>query len=108
MKALLVLLIVVVLMIYVFSSCLISESSWATREKTHDSLREVAGLPSVSIGNLSPTARNPGLEVLCTGLYDVPGGYCSYFTLGVPFINFPMGGNITVGDKNEEAISESP
>ncbi len=42
------------------------------------------GLSSVAVGNLNPSARNPGIELLCTGLYDVPGGYCNYFTLGVP------------------------
>jgi len=65
-------------------------------------------LPSLSIGNLNPAARNPELEILCTGLYDVPGGYCNYFTLGVPFINYTMSWNITVSGKNEEAASESP
>jgi hypothetical protein len=36
---------------------------------------------------------------LCTGLYDVPGGYCSYFSLGVSFINFTMADNFTTGEK---------
>ena len=98
MKGRIVLLIVVALVIFVSFSCLISEMSWATKENTRDSLRELVGLPSVAIGNLNPAARNPGLEVLCTGLYDVPGGYCSYFTLGAPFINFTASGNITVSD----------
>jgi len=108
MKGRIVLLVVVVLMIYVSFSCLISEISWATKEKTPYSMRELVGLPSLSIGNLSPAARNPGLEVFCTGLYDVPGGYCNYFTLGASFINFTMSGNITVSEKNEEPIPESP
>jgi hypothetical protein len=108
MKGRIVLLVVVVLLIYVSFSCLISEISWATKEKAPDSLRELVGLPSLSIGNLSPAARNPGLEIFCTGLYDVPGGYCNYFTLGVSFINFTMSGNITVSDENEKTIHKSP
>ena len=79
-------------------SCATSEISWSNKENAHDPTRELVGLPSIAIGNLSPSARVPGLELLCTGLYDVPGGYCGYFTDGVPFIDFPMGGNITVSD----------
>ena len=108
MKGRIVLLAVVVLMIYVSFSCLISEISWATKGKTTDPLRELVGLPSLSTGNLNPAARNPGLEILCTGLNDVPGGYCNYFTLGVSFVNFTISWNITVGDRNEEAIHQSP
>lgn len=108
LKGRIVVLVVAALMIYVSLSCLISEASWATKEKTADSLRELVGLPSLSVGNLSPAVRNPGLEVLCTGLYDVPGGYCNYFTLGVSFINFTTNWNITVSDRNEEAFHKSP
>ena len=99
---------VVLLMVYVSLSCLISEVSWATKGKTNDSLRRLVGLPSLSTGNLNPAARNPGLEILCTGLNDVPGGYCSYFTLGVSFMNFTKSWNITVSDGNEETIHKSP
>jgi hypothetical protein len=95
-------------MIFVSVSCLISEVSWTTKGKTTDSLRELVGLPSLSTGNLNPAARNPGLEILCTGLNDVPGGYCNYFTLGVSFINYTTVWNITVSDSNEEANQESP
>jgi len=108
LKGRIILLVAVALMIYVFLSCLISEASWVAKEKTTDSLRELVGLPSLSAGNLSPAIRNPGLEMLCTGLYDVPGGYCNYFTLGVSFINFTTNWNITVSDRNEEAIHKSP
>ena len=108
LKGRIVLLVVVVLLVYVSLSCLISEASWAKRTKTTDSLRELVGLPTLSTGNLSPAARNPGLEILCTGLYDVPGGYCSYFTIGVAFVNFTVNWNITASDMNEESIQESP
>jgi hypothetical protein len=90
---------VTVLLAFVFLSCALSEISWSMKEDTPDALRQVVGLPSVAIGNLNPSARNPGLELLCTGLYDVPGGYCNYFALGVPFINFTMAGNFTTGGK---------
>jgi hypothetical protein len=80
---------------FVSLSCIASEVSWANKEKVVDPTRELVRLPSVAIGNLSPAARNPGLEIFCTGLYDTPGGYCTYFTDGVPFTGFPPGGNIT-------------
>ena len=90
---------VAVLMVFVFLSCAASEISWSIKENTPNALRRVVGLPSVAVGNLNPSARNPGLEYLCTGLYDVPGGYCNYFALGVPFINFTMADNFTTGGK---------
>jgi hypothetical protein len=108
LKKRIVLFVVAALMVYVSISCLISEASWATKEKTTDSLRELVGLPSLSVGNLNPAVRNPGLEILCTGLYDVPGGYCNYFTIGVSFISFTTDWNITVSDGNEEALHKSP
>ena len=86
----------VILLTFVFVSCALSEISWSTKGDNTGSLRYIVGLPSVAVGNLSPAARNPGVEVLCTGLYDVPGGYCNYFSMGVPFINFPMATNFTV------------
>ena len=82
-------------------SCVANQISWASKENAFDATRDVVGLPSIAIGNLSPSARFPGLEFLCTALYDVPGGYCGYFTDGVPFIGFPTGGNITVSDINK-------
>ena len=96
MKSKVLIVIIAVLLTFVFVSCAISELSWSTRENNNDSLRYVVGLPSVAVGNLSPAARNPGVEVLCTGLYDVPGGYCNYFSMGVPYIGFPMASNFTV------------
>ncbi len=83
-------------LIVVFSSCIISELSWSKKENSTDSLRQLVGLPSIAVGNLSPAARNPSMEILCTGLYDTPGGYCSYFTDGIPFVDSPINGNITV------------
>ena len=90
---------VVVLLTFVFLSAVWSEISWSMKENAPNALRQVVGLPSVAVGNLNPSARNPGLEFLCTGLYDVPGGYCNYFALGVPLINFTLAGNFTIGGK---------
>ena len=87
---------IVVLLAFVFVSCGLSEFSWSSKSNSADNLRYVTGLPSLALGNLSPSARNPGVEVLCTGIYDVPGGYCIYFSMGVPFIDFPMANNFTV------------
>ncbi len=89
----------VVLLSFVFLSCTLSEVSWSNRVNTPNAMRQIVGLPSVAIGNLNPSARNPGLELICTGLYDVPGGYCNYFALGVSFINFTMASNFTTGEK---------
>jgi len=90
--------IIVLLLAFVFISCSLSEFFWSTRSNSEDNLRYVIGLPSIAIGNLSPAARNPGIEVLCTGIYDVPGGYCIYFSPGVPYIEFPMANNFTINE----------
>jgi hypothetical protein len=87
------------LMVFVFLSSAVNQVSWANKENTQDKMRQIVGLPSIAIGNLNPSARNPGLELLCTGLLDVPGGYCFYFTNGVPFVNGTLSENITVGGK---------
>ena len=94
---------IAILLMFVFVSCAASEISWSIKENDAASLRRIVGLPSVAVGNLSPSARNPGVEVLCTGLYDVPGGYCNYFSMGVPFISFPMATNFTVISNFTEA-----
>jgi len=83
------------LVAFVSIACFASEFTWENKENAVDPTRQLVGLPSIAIGNLNPSARNPGLEILCTGLYDTPGGYCTYFTNGVPFTGFPLGGNIT-------------
>jgi len=100
LRARTILLAIAALVTFVSISCFASEVSWANRENAVDPIRELVGLPGIAIGNLSPSARNPGLEIFCTGLYDTPGGYCSYFTDGVPFTGFPSGGNITVINKD--------
>jgi hypothetical protein len=87
---------IALLLAFISVSCVLSEVSWSMKENNPDSLRSAIGLLSVAVGNLSPSARNPGVEVLCTGLYDVPGGYCNYFSMGIPFIGFPMATNFTV------------
>ena len=48
-----------------------------------NNLRSLLGFSSIAIGNLNPAARQPGVEVFCTSIYDVPAGYCIYFTNGV-------------------------
>jgi hypothetical protein len=78
------------LLAFVSISCLISELSWSDKANNPDSLRQLVGLPSITVGNLNPSARNPGLELLCTSLYDVPGGYCYYFAPGVPMTNITV------------------
>jgi hypothetical protein len=95
----------VILLVFVIGSCAFSEVSWSLKENTTDSLRQIVGLPSLAVGNLNPSARNPGVELLCTGLYDVPGGYCNYFTMGVPFINFSMPSNFTIVSNFNESGS---
>ncbi len=95
--------IIALLLAFVVGSCIVSEISWSNKENTPDSLRQIVGLPSVAVGNLNPSARNPGVELLCTGLYDVPGGYCNYFTLGVPFTNFSNPTGFTVVNNFNES-----
>jgi hypothetical protein len=83
------------LLIFIFVSCAVSEISWSQGNNS-DILRQLVGLPSFAVGNLNPSARNPGLELFCTSLYDSPGGYCYYFTSGVPSYNFTIYANITL------------
>jgi len=92
MKSRTLLIILATLIAIVAVACTVSEISWSTKTNSPDpdALRQTVGLPSIAIGNLNPSARNPGLEVLCTGLNDAPGGYCYYFTDGVPYINFTI------------------
>ena len=94
--------IIALLLAFVVGSCIVSEISWSTKENTPDSLRQIVGLPSVAVGNLNPSARNPGVELLCTGLYDVPGGYCNYFTIGVPSANFSNPTGFTIINNSSE------
>jgi hypothetical protein len=86
------------LLAFVFASSLLSEASWWARRDSSDSLRQTVGLPSVAVGNLNPMARSPGLELLCPGLYDSPGGYCYYFTAGIYPFNFTVSDNRTLTD----------
>jgi hypothetical protein len=99
MKTKTLLLATVGLLFFVSLSCVISEVSWSTKANNPDSIRQVVGLPSVAVGNLNPSARNPGLELFCTALYDVPGGYCYYFTPGIPVINLTIVANILESNK---------
>ncbi len=84
------------LFVFVSVSCVWSEISWSNKENSSDSIRQLVGLPSEAIGNLNPSARNPGLELFCPALNDVPGGFCYYFAPGVPAANLTIYTNITV------------
>ncbi len=92
----------VILLMFVLVSCVVSEVSWSIKDSDRDDLRQLVGLPSLAVGNLSPSARNPGVELFCTGLYDVPGGYCNYYSNGVPYVNFTMATNFTVSNSGTE------
>jgi hypothetical protein len=96
MKSRILVFTVVFLTILVFVASAVSEISWSNKQNSADTLRQTVGLPSTTVGNLNPSARNPGIEFLCTGLFDVPGGFCNYFALGVPFINYTVAGNFTI------------
>jgi hypothetical protein len=98
MKTRIMLLAMVGLLAFVFLSCTISEISWSSKNNNSDALRQIVGLPSFAVGNLNPSARNPGLEALCTALSDSPRGYCYYFTPGVPSTNLTIYTNITIGE----------
>jgi hypothetical protein len=87
---------IAILLAFVLVSCVASEIFWSMKDNNPDSLRQVTGLPSLAVGNLNPSARNPGIEIMCTGMYDVPGGFCNYFSMGASFVKFPMATNFTV------------
>jgi hypothetical protein len=84
------------LLLFVLVSCAASEISWSITNSKTDSLRQLVGLPSIAEGNLNPASRNPALEIMCTSLYDSPGGYCYYFTNGIPITNITVISNVTV------------
>jgi len=101
MKTRTILLLVVILPLIVLASCVVSEMSWLEKENVQSSFNQFSGLPSIAVGNLNPASRNPGLELFCTGLYDVPGGYCSYYSSGIPFNDFKFLANITVSESDK-------
>jgi hypothetical protein len=86
---------IALLIVTIAASCIFSELSWSIKANNPDPLRKMIGLPSLAVGNLNPAARNPGLEQLCTSFYDVPGGYCIYFTQGVEPLNLTLACNVT-------------
>jgi hypothetical protein len=90
---------IALLIVTIAASSIFSEVSWSIKSSSQDNLRKMIGLPSLAVGNLNPAARNPGLEVLCTSLYDVPGGYCIYFTQGVAPLNLTLACNVTEASK---------
>jgi hypothetical protein len=97
MKTRTIVLAIVGMLAFISISCYASETSWSAEGTPSGNLRQVVGLPSVAVGNLNPSARNPGVEVFCTALYDAPGGYCYYFTLGLPYTNYTVASNMTIG-----------
>jgi hypothetical protein len=98
MQTRLFLLATVGLLIFVFLSCTLSEISWSIKDSNSNSLRQLVGLPTFAVGNLNPSARNPGLEAFCTALSDSPGGYCYYFTPGVSSTNLTIYVNNSIGE----------
>jgi hypothetical protein len=88
-------LLIALLIVTIAATSVVSEWSWSIKSSSPDTLRKMVGLPSLAVGNLNPAARNPGLEVLCASFYDVPGGYCSYFTQGVSAVNLTLACNVT-------------
>jgi len=101
MKTRTIILLVITLPLIIFTSCAVSEKSWLDKENSHPEFHQILGLPSITVGNLNPASRNPGLELFCTGVYDVPGGYCSYFSNGVPFNDYKFISNITLSGSNK-------
>ena len=87
----------IILPVLVLACFAISQVNLIQEDKETNNLRELLGFPSLAIGNLSPAARELGLQLFCTGIYDTPGGYCSYYANGVyrDFSNYVA--NITEG-----------
>jgi hypothetical protein len=83
------------MLLFIVASCVLSEASWTSKENGAAPLAKTIGLASLVVGNLNPSARNPGLELFCTSLYDNPGGFCNYFAPGVPPENFKVNVNVT-------------
>ena len=62
MKNRIILIIFGALIALIAVSCAANQISWSVKENAFDPTREVVGLPSIAIGNLSPSARVPGLD----------------------------------------------
>jgi hypothetical protein len=75
--------ITLILPIIVLSFFAVNNLAIERTDKQTDNLRKVLGFPSLAIGNLNPASRQPGLEIFCTSIYDVPGSDCHYFTYGI-------------------------
>ena len=84
------------LLVFVAVSCVLSEASWSAVSNQPDPLRELIAMPSIAEGNLNPSARSPGLELYCSSLNDIPGGYCYYYSQGVPAWEVAPAANVTV------------
>ena len=84
MKAKLLVIVAIALLLFVISFSAYDEMRWAAKEDNPEPVRQLVGLPSIAVGNTNIAARNPGVEIWCTSFYDTPGGYCYYFTQGMP------------------------
>jgi len=77
-----------ILTIFVLALAAYSEQEWKAERPPEDiTFRETLGLPSIALGTNYGATRNPLLEVYCTSLYDMPGGYCYIYSasfLGTP------------------------
>ena len=91
MKSKILILAIALLLTFVFVSCIASEISWSMKENNPDSLRYVVGLPSVAVGNLSPSARNPGVEVTLHWTLRCAWWLLQLFLYGCAFHQFPYG-----------------
>jgi hypothetical protein len=79
-----------ILTLMVFAFCFVNELNWVVLEQNpvRQTVREVIGLPSIALGTNYGATRNPLLEVYCTSLYDIPGGYCYIYIAS--FVGWPM------------------
>ena len=83
-------LLTLILTVLVLLSCLFNELYWESsiQNPVKADVRKTIGLPSIAIGTNYGATRNPLLEVYCTALYDMPGGYCYIFIAS--FVGWPM------------------
>jgi len=80
----------IMLVVVIFLAAVSEQSQTTTRstELARTGLRDLIGLPSIAIGTGYGATRNPLLEIYCTSLYDLPGGYCYIVTAS--FIDTPL------------------
>ncbi len=100
--------ITLILMSFLIVAYVLNEQDWSKKRVSEENeIRAIIGLPSIALGTKYGATRNPLLELYCTSLYDLPGGYC--YIMSASFIDTPLRDPVyfrTVPEFNMTAFKE--